>query len=80
MDKAVSATDATAILPRRSGSTRRTANVTTSHGTPGATIAPAHDHLESEGHGRAALLERLHSGPVVNIGPWTRDELYEDAP
>jgi hypothetical protein len=27
---------------------------------------------------RAALIARLRSQPVVDIGRWTRDELYED--
>lgn len=27
---------------------------------------------------RAALLSRLHSEPVVEVGRWSRDELYED--
>jgi hypothetical protein len=27
---------------------------------------------------RAALLKRLRSEPVVTIGRWSRDELYED--
>jgi len=31
-------------------------------------------------HIRTALLARLRSEPVVDIGRWDRDELYEDAP
>jgi hypothetical protein len=27
---------------------------------------------------RAALLSRLQSEPVVEVGRWSRDELYED--
>lgn len=26
------------------------------------------------------LMERLRSQPALNLGPWTRDELYEDKP
>jgi hypothetical protein len=39
----------------------------------------------SPGSGRSAvptllaLLARLHAEPIVEIGRWTRDELYEDA-
>jgi hypothetical protein len=29
---------------------------------------------------RASLLSRLERQPVVEVGPWTRAELYEDAP
>ena len=29
---------------------------------------------------RAELLKRLRSEPVVTVGPWRRDELYEDKP
>ena len=29
---------------------------------------------------RTALLKRLRSEPVVTIGRWSRDELYEDKP
>jgi hypothetical protein len=27
---------------------------------------------------RTALLDRLRAEPVMNVGRWTRDELYED--
>jgi plasmid stability protein len=37
------------------------------------------DERNAPVHGaRAALLSRLHSGPVVAVGRWSRDELYED--
>ena len=29
---------------------------------------------------KAALLSRLHSEPVVAVGSWSREELYEDQP
>jgi hypothetical protein len=32
------------------------------------------------GRARAALLERLRSQRVVEVGPWRRDDLYEDMP
>ncbi len=52
--------------------------VVTSHGRPVARIVPA-DKRERVGSGaRAALLERLARQPVVDAGPWSRDELYED--
>lgn len=53
----------------------------TAHGRPVARLVPAD---ENEGDIRAwrraaleALLERALSQPVVDVGPWTRDELYE---
>jgi antitoxin (DNA-binding transcriptional repressor) of toxin-antitoxin stability system len=51
--------------------------VVTSHGEPVARIVPITEH-----NGRAALgaqrslLERLRAEPVVDVGRWTRDELY----
>jgi prevent-host-death family protein len=52
--------------------------VVTSHGRPVARIVPA-DKRESVVSGaRAVLLSRLEHQPVVNAGPWDRDELYED--
>jgi hypothetical protein len=33
--------------------------------------------MESQDRARIALLERLRSEPVVDVGPWRRDELYE---
>jgi prevent-host-death family protein len=81
MVKAISAADANRSFSKllrevREGQTY----VVTSHGRPVAKIVPASARAESEGRGRAALLARLRSEPVVDIGPWTRDELYEDVP
>jgi prevent-host-death family protein len=59
--------------------------VVTSHGRPVAKITPydspeAHQPLKTQAERDAALqalLNRLRTQPVQNIGPWTRDELYE---
>jgi prevent-host-death family protein len=51
--------------------------VVTSHGRPVARIAPVDSDIQKREAAKAALLKRLRSQPVVNIGPWTRDELYD---
>jgi prevent-host-death family protein len=52
--------------------------VVTSHGRPVAHIVPA-DRQERVATGaRGSLLSRLERQPVIDIGRWTRDELYED--
>ena len=51
--------------------------VVTAHGQPGARIVPIddHDHIASEA--KQLLLTRLAREPASEIGPWTRNELYE---
>jgi prevent-host-death family protein len=49
--------------------------VVTSHGRPVAKIAPVGEERNSKA--KAALLRRLQAQPVIDIGPWTRDELYD---
>jgi prevent-host-death family protein len=79
MEKAVSAADAnrrfSEILRRvRRGKTV----VVTSHGKPVARIVPMTEDDRTVRGARRALFERLSSQPVVDIGRWSRDELYED--
>jgi prevent-host-death family protein len=50
----------------------------TSHGKPVARIIPAAQGEAERKRARAALLARLESQPVMDIGTWTRDELYEE--
>jgi prevent-host-death family protein len=50
----------------------------TSHGKPVARIVPFGDVSEALPGARDALLERLRRSGVVEIGKWTRDELYEN--
>jgi prevent-host-death family protein len=77
MDKAVSAADAN----RRFSELLRTVKkgrsiVVTSHGKPVAKITPVvEDERAAEG-ARSALFARLRTQRAVNIGRWTRDELY----
>lgn len=51
--------------------------VVTSHGKPVARIVPMTEHDQAMRGARAALFARLGSQPVVDIGRWSRDELYE---
>ena len=80
MEKAISASDAnrkfSALLRDvREGRTY----VVTSHGRPVARIAPLKTNAANSpaNRSRASLLKRLRSQPVVKIGRWNRDELYE---
>lgn len=81
MNKPVSAADAN----RRFSELLRTVKkgrsvVVTSHGKPVAKISPVvEDNRAAEG-ARSALFARLRREQVVNAGPWTRDELYDDVP
>jgi antitoxin (DNA-binding transcriptional repressor) of toxin-antitoxin stability system len=50
----------------------------TSHGEPVAKIIPVDRDVAEAERKKAAFLEYLRSKPVIDIGEWTRDELYED--
>jgi prevent-host-death family protein len=79
MDEAISAADANRHFSKLLRAVRRGHSyVVTSHGTPVAKIVPVGAHDEIMTKARTALLARLRSQPAVDIGPWTRDELYED--
>jgi prevent-host-death family protein len=52
--------------------------VVTSHGRPVARIVPVAASDRISGSARAALFARLERADSLNIGRWTRDELYED--
>ena len=53
--------------------------VVTSHGRPVARIEPIQPKQGNVGGSPAwrALMRRLKKQPVIDIGPWTRDELYD---
>jgi prevent-host-death family protein len=79
MDEAVSAADANRKFSRILRSVREGHSyVVTSHGRPVARIVPAGGHENVASGARSALLARLEKQAVVNVGRWTRDELYED--
>jgi prevent-host-death family protein len=53
--------------------------VVTSHGRPVARIAPVKPKQGKIGDSTAwrRLMRRIKSQPTIDIGPWTRDELYD---
>ena len=51
--------------------------VITSHGRPVAKIVPISGDDKVRAAARATLFKRLRSQRGVNIGRWTRDELYD---
>ncbi len=54
--------------------------VVTAHGRPVAKIVPVGRQDRTTAGARAALLARLGAQPVIDVGRWTRDELYADEP
>lgn len=81
MDKAVSAAEANRRFSQLLRAVREGRSyIVTSHGRPVAKLVPVGAHDEVAAGARAALLARLRAGPVVEVGRWKRDELYEDAP
>jgi prevent-host-death family protein len=81
MDKAVSAADAN----RRFSALLRTVAkgksvIVTSHGKPVAKITPLVEDERAAAGARSALFARLRGNKAVNVGRWTRDGLYDDAP
>ena len=79
IEDAVSAADANRRFSEILRKVRDGRSVTvTSHGKPVARIVPiSRDDATSDG-ARAALLARLRAEPIITIGSWSRDELYED--
>lgn len=81
MEKVVSAADANRRFSKLLSAVRDGQSyLVTAHGKPVARIVPVAGNSGLARAGRAALLKRLRSEPVVTIGRWTRDELYEDKP
>jgi prevent-host-death family protein len=79
MDEPVSAAEANRNFSKLLRAVRRGHSyVVTSHGKPVAKIIPAGADDEVMAKARTVLLARLRAQPVVDIGPWTREELYED--
>ena len=79
MEKPVSAADANRKFSKLLRAVREGQSyVVTSHGRAVARIVPAEKNSSVTRGARAALLKRLRSEPVVTVGRWRRDELYED--
>jgi prevent-host-death family protein len=78
MDQTISAAEANRSFSRLLREVRDGRSyVVTAHGKPVARIVPCQEADQAREKARAALLQRLAGQPVVDIGPWTRDELYE---
>jgi prevent-host-death family protein len=52
--------------------------VVTSHGRPVARLVPFDARHQTAPDARQLLLDRLRAEPVIDVGPWTRGDLYED--
>jgi prevent-host-death family protein len=79
MDELISAAEANRKFSELLGHVRAGRSyVVTSHGKPVAKIIPVGRTGEATAGARAVLLARLRSEAVVDVGNWTRDELYED--
>jgi prevent-host-death family protein len=77
MEKAISAADANRKFSKLLRDVKEGQSyVVTSHGRPVARIAPIEDGRQAT-NARTALLNRLRSQRVLNIGPWKRDDLYD---
>ena len=78
MDKTVSAVAANRHFSRILRGVRKgDSYVVTTHGKPVAPILPAGTEVTSLTKACCRLLARLDAEPVVDVGPWTRDELYD---
>jgi len=51
--------------------------VVTEYGKPVARIVPCTAADAARATARSALLQRLAAQPAIDIGPWTRDALFE---
>lgn len=80
MDKTISAAEANRNFSKLLRDVREGQSyVVTSHGRPVAKITPAGSGSDVEERSRAALLARLRAETAVDVGRWTREDLYEDA-
>ena len=78
MEKPISAADANRNFSQLLREVREGRTfVVTSHGRPVARLAPVQQNSSVRSHARARLLRRLKAQSVIDIGRWTRDELYE---
>ena len=80
MEKAVSAADANRRFSELLRAVKKGRSViVTSHGKPVAKIMPIVEDEQAAEGARGALFTRLRAERAVNIGRWTREELYDDA-
>jgi prevent-host-death family protein len=77
-EKAISAADANRKFSQLLRDVREGQSyVVTSHGRPVARLVPVEEDRSAANSARRRLLRRLRSQPVIDIGRWTRDELYD---
>jgi prevent-host-death family protein len=80
MEKTISASDANRKFSQLLREVREGRSyVVTSHGRPVARIAPVErkEGRIADSPGWKVLMKRLRDQPVIGIGRWTREELYE---
>jgi prevent-host-death family protein len=81
MDKTISAAEANRQFSRVLREVREegATYTVTSHGEPVARITPpSKPTAEERALAKERLLARLRSQPALNLGPWSRDEAYDD--
>lgn len=80
MNKAISAAEANRNFSRVLREVRDGQSyVVTAHGKPIAKIVPIGDGDDARARAKRTLLAHLRRQKARDIGPWTRNELYEDA-
>jgi len=78
MEKAIPAAEANRRFSELLRAVRKGQSViVTSHGKPVAKVSPVAAGEKTAAAARSALLARLRAERPVNIGRWTRDELYD---
>jgi prevent-host-death family protein len=78
MDKAISAAEANRKFSEVLREVKRGRSyIVTSHGRPVARISPLEEGQSVRSNARKLLFQRLRAQPVVKVGRWKRDELYE---
>ena len=78
MDQAISAAEANRSFSRLLREVRDGRSyVVTAHGKPVARIVPCTEGDAARSAARTALLKRLDGQSAIDVGTWTRDELYE---
>jgi prevent-host-death family protein len=82
MDETITAAEANRSFSRLlRGVQQGQSYLVTSHGRPVARVVPPDQDdemtLRLRGAARRVLLERVAQQPTINIGRWTRAELYE---
>ncbi|MGO9084414.1 MAG: type II toxin-antitoxin system Phd/YefM family antitoxin [Candidatus Sulfotelmatobacter sp.] len=76
MEKAISAAEANRKFSEVLRGVREGISyLVTSHGRPVARIEPV--EVRDRSKAKEVLLARLRSQKAIDIGPWTRDELYD---